>query len=61
MEDEQTVDSQVDYGSAPEPNDARFVIDFAPGPEGVGPVMGFDSGEFFRPPAAETLDTAGEG
>ena len=35
--------------------DARVVIDFRAGPDGVGPVMGFDSGDFF-PSAA--LDAA---
>ena len=56
MEDEESVDAQVGNGSAAESSDAHFVIDFGVGPDGVGPVMGFDSDDFFRPPAPETLD-----
>jgi hypothetical protein len=59
MEDEPTVDALVGYGPAPQSNDARFVIDFGPGPDGVGPVMGFDSGEFFRPPVPEAIESDG--
>jgi hypothetical protein len=56
VEDEQSVDAQVGYGSAPASTDARVVIDFAAGPDGVGPVMGFDSGDFFKPPAPAPLE-----
>ena len=55
MEDEQSVDARVAHGSATELPDARVVIDFGVGPDGVGPVVGFDSGDFFpSAPVAET-------
>ncbi len=54
VEDEQSVDAQVAYGPATESPDARVVIDFGVGPDGVGPVMGFESGDFFpSAPVAE--------
>ena len=56
MEDEQSVHAQVRNGSAPAPTEARVVIDFAVGPDGVGPVMGFDSDDFFKPPAPAPPD-----
>ena len=67
MEDEQSVDAQIASGSTMASADARVLIDFRAGPDGVGPVMGFDSGDFFpTPPAADleptespdTLETA---
>ena len=54
MEDEQSVDAQIAYGSTMEAADARVVIDFRAGPDGVGPVMGFDSDDFF--PSAPDAD-----
>jgi len=54
--DGQGTDADLASGPAPAPADARVVIDFAAGPYGVGPVMGFDSDDFFRPPAPETLE-----
>ena len=56
MEDEQSVDAQIAYGSTTESADARVVIDFRAGPDGVGPVMGFDSGDFFPSAPAADLD-----
>ena len=56
MEDEHSVDDQVASGSAPASTDARVVIDFEVGPHGVGPVMGFDSDDFFKPPAPASLE-----
>ena len=67
MEDEQSVDAQIASGSTVASTDARVVIDFRAGPDGVGPVMGLDSGDFFpTAPAADleptespnTLETA---
>jgi hypothetical protein len=55
VEDEESVDAQVGNGSAPASTDARVVIDFKVGPDGVGPVTGFDSDDFFRTPDPETL------
>jgi hypothetical protein len=37
-----------------EDDHARVIADFAVGPAGVGPVMGFDSGDFF-PAASEAV------
>jgi hypothetical protein len=48
MENERSGDDQVGYGSTPASADARIVIDFGVGPDGVGPVMGFESDDFFR-------------
>ena len=62
MEDEQNVAAPAISDPAPNPDDARVVMDFGAGPYGVGPVMGFDSDDFFRPLPRETLesdDTAG--
>ena len=56
MEDEQSFDAQVGYGPAPASAEARVVIDFGVGPDGVGPVMGFDSDDFFKPPAPAPLE-----
>jgi len=56
VEDEQSADPQVASGSAPASADARVVIDFAVGPDGVGPVMGFDSDDFFKPPGPAPLE-----
>ena len=54
MVDEQSVDAQIGYGSAPESYDAPVVIDE---PHGVGPVMGFDFDDFFKPPMPAPLET----
>ena len=35
---------------------ARVVVDFAVGPSGVGPVMGFDSNDFFSPAPDADID-----
>ena len=48
MEDERSGDDQVGYGSTPASADARVVLDFGVGPDGVGPVTGFESDDFFR-------------
>ena len=44
-------DESLDFRDPPDPvigtEDARVVLDFAVGPSGVGPVMGFDSDDFF--------------
>ena len=39
------------------PDDARVVLDFAVGTDGVGPAAGFDSGDFY--PVASTEDVGG--
>ncbi len=36
-------------------DESRIVIDFAVGPAGVGPVTGFESGEFFPGPAVDSV------
>ena len=65
MEDEHSGDAQVAHGSMPASADARVVIDFGVGPDGVGPVMGFDSDDFFCSAreagmdAIESTDTLG--
>lgn len=35
-------------------DDARVVMQFGAGPAGVGPAVGFDSGEFFPGPPSES-------
>ena len=47
MEDDESLDAQEQSGLVPGVEDARVVVDFAVGPSGVGPVTGFDSGDFF--------------
>ena len=47
VEGDEGLDAQAQSGLAPGPDDARVVVDFAVGPPGVGPVMGFDSDDFF--------------
>ena len=37
----------------PEPEDARVMVDFAVGSGGVGPAVGFGSGDFFPVVTAE--------
>jgi len=54
VKDEQSVDAQIAARSTVASADARVVIDFRAGPDGVGPVMGFDSGDFF--PSAPATD-----
>ena len=57
MEDEQG----ADVPAMPSPNlghdDARVVLEFGAGPYGVGPVMGFNSDDFFRLPGPEFSDS----
>ena len=50
------LDPQDQSGLVPGADDARVVVDFAVGPSGVGPVLGFDSGDFFPPAPATDLD-----
>ena len=65
VENELSGDAQVGYGSTPTSADAHVVIDFGVGPDGVGPVMGFESDDFFRSAreadrdAVESTDTLG--
>ena len=47
VEDEESLDAQDRSGLLSGADDARVVVDFAVGPSGVGPVMGFDSDDFF--------------
>ena len=47
VEDDKNVDTQDQSCVLPGADDARVVVDFAIGPSGVGPVMGFDSDDFF--------------
>jgi hypothetical protein len=53
VEDED-LDAQDQLGLVSGAEDARVVVDFAVGPPGVGPVMGFDSDDFF--PSAPDAD-----
>ena len=46
MEDDERLDGLDQSGLVPGADDARVVVDFAAGPPGVGPVMGFDSDDF---------------
>ena len=54
VEDDESQDSQDQPGLPLGADDARVVVDFAVGPSGVGPVMGFDSDDFF--PSAPDAD-----
>lgn len=54
VEDDESLDAQDPSGLVAGADDARVVVDFAVGPPGVGPVMGFDSDDFF--PAAPEAD-----
>lgn len=54
VEDDESLDAQDQSGLVPGADDARVVVDFAVGPSGVGPVMGFDSDDFF--PSAPDAD-----
>jgi hypothetical protein len=47
VEDDKSLDAQDQSSMLPGADDARVVMDFAIGPSGVGPVMGFDSDDFF--------------
>ena len=47
MEDDDSIDARDQPGLIPGPDDARVVVDFAAGMSGVGPAVGFDSGDFF--------------
>ena len=57
VEDDESLDSRDQPGLALGADDARVVVDFAVGPSGVGPVMGFDSDDFF--PLAPDADLEG--
>ena len=54
MEEDDGLGAQDQSGLAPGADDARVVVDFTVGPFGVGPVMGFDSDDFF--PSAPDAD-----
>jgi len=54
MEDDESVDFRDQSGRVLGADDARVVVDFAVGPIGVGPVMGFGSDDFF--PSAQDAD-----
>jgi hypothetical protein len=53
VEDDESLDAQDQSGLAPRVDDSRVVVNFAVGPPGVGPVMGFDSDDFFSAPDAD--------
>ena len=57
VEDDKSLDAQDQSGLGRVADDARVVVDFAVGSSGVGPVMGFDSDDFF--PSAPDVDNAG--
>jgi hypothetical protein len=57
VEDDESLDSRDQPGLALGADDARVVVDFAVGPSGVGPGMGFDSDDFF--PSAPDADLDG--
>ena len=54
VEENESLDAQDQSGLVPGVDDARVVVDFAVGPPGVGPVVGFDSDDFF--PSAPDAD-----
>jgi hypothetical protein len=54
VEDDESLDGQDQSGLVPRGDDARVVVDFAAGPPGVGPVMGFHSDDFV--PSAPDAD-----
>jgi hypothetical protein len=54
VEDDESLDAQDQSGLVLGADDARVVVDFAVGPSGVGPAMGFDSDDFF--PSAPDAD-----
>ena len=56
VEDDESLDAQDQSGLVPGADDARVVVDFAVGPSGVGPVMGFDSDDFFPSAPDEDID-----
>ena len=47
MESDDGPDSGYHPGREPASEDARVVVDFAVGPGGVGPAVGFGSDDFF--------------
>ena len=47
MGDDDGLGVQDQSGLVPGADDARVVVDFTVGPFGVGPVVGFDSDDFF--------------
>ena len=55
MEDDESLDAQDQSDLVAGADDARGVVDFAVGPPGVGPVMGFDSDDFFPAPEADIV------
>ena len=57
MPDEESLDAHDQSDLVPGADDARVIVDFAVGPSGVGPVMGFDSDDFF--PSAPDADIDG--
>ena len=57
VEGDESLDSRDQRGLGIGADDARVVVDFAVGPSGVGPVMGFGSDDFF--PLAPDADLDG--
>jgi hypothetical protein len=47
VESDESMDRRDQPGPPIAAAGARIVVDFAVGPSGVGPVMGFDSDDFF--------------
>jgi hypothetical protein len=54
VEDDGSLDAQDQSGLVRRADDSRVVVNFAVGPPGVGPVMGFDSDDFL--PSAPDAD-----
>ena len=59
VEDDESLDARDQVGLVPKADDARVVVDFAVGPSGVGPVMGFDSDDFFPSAPDAAMDGTG--
>jgi hypothetical protein len=56
VEDDKSLDARDQSGLASRADDARVLVDFSIGPSGVGPVTGFDSGDFFPSAPAADID-----
>jgi hypothetical protein len=56
VEDDESLYAQDHSGLVPGADDARVVVDFAVGPSGVGPAMGFDSDDFFPSESSADID-----
>jgi hypothetical protein len=63
VEDDQDIDSREQPDLTLGADDARVIADFAVGPSGVGPVVGFGADDFFpaAPHPDAVLDNPGAG